>query len=132
MQEGFQAGRLRTRIHVVSDGAEAIEYLWRTGRYAPPVEAPRPHLVLLDIHMPLVNGKEVLTRVKQHEELKSIPVVMFTTSSREEDIEFCYAAGANAYLRKPADFDQIQNIVNSITLCWLASRNGAKLSPAPC
>ena len=119
IREGFEAGAVPKRIHTVSDGAEALEYLLHTGRYAPPVEAPRPDLILLDLHMPYVNGRELLARVKKDEELKNVPIVVFTSSRREEDVRFCYAAGANAYVGKPADFDQLRAILSSIELCWL-------------
>jgi CheY-like chemotaxis protein len=119
IQEGFEAGEVPRRYHTVSDGAEALEYLWRTGRYAPPVAAPRPDLILLDLHMPYVNGQELLAQVKRDEELKNIPIVVFTSSRQEEDVRFCYAAGANAYVGKPADFEQLRAILKSIELCWL-------------
>ena len=119
IREGFEAGEITKRFHTVSDGAEAMEYLLRTGRYALPVEAPRPDLILLDLHMPHVNGRELLAHVKKDEELKNIPIVIFTTSRQEEDVRFCYAAGANAYVGKPADFDQLRAILRSIELCWL-------------
>jgi CheY-like chemotaxis protein len=119
IQEGFEAGGAPKRFHMVSDGAEALEYLLRTGRYAPPVEAPRPDLILLDLHMPYVNGRELLAQVKRDEELKNIPIVIFTSSRQEEDVRFCYAAGANAYVGKPADFGQLRAILRSIELCWL-------------
>ena len=119
IREGFEAGEITKRFHTVSDGAEAMEYLFRTGRYAPPVEAPRPDLILLDLHMPYVNGRELLARVKKDDELKNIPIVIFTSSRQEEDVRSCYAAGANAYVGKPADFDQLRAILGSIELCWL-------------
>jgi CheY-like chemotaxis protein len=119
IREGFEAGEIPKRFHTVSDGAEALEYLLRTGRYAPPIEAPRPDLILLDLHMPHVGGREMLARVKKNEELKNIPIVIFTTSRQEEDVRFCYAAGANAYVGKPAGFDQLRAILSSIELCWL-------------
>ncbi len=119
IREGFEAGEIPKRFHTVSDGAEALEYLLRTGRYAPPIEAPRPDLILLDLHMPHVSGREMLARVKKNEELKNIPIVIFTTSRQEEDVRFCYAAGANAYVGKPAGFDQLRAILSSIELCWL-------------
>jgi CheY-like chemotaxis protein len=119
IREGFEAGEAPKRFHTISDGAEAMEYLFHTGRYARPVEAPRPDLILLDLHMPRVTGRELLAHVKQDEELKNIPVVIFTSSRQEEDVQFCYAAGANAYVGKPADFDQLRAILSSIELCWL-------------
>ena len=119
IQEGFEAGEAPRHFYTVSDGAEALEYLLRTGRYAPPVEAPRPDLILLDLHMPYVNGRELLAQVKRDEGLKNIPVVIFTSSRHEEDVRFCYAAGANAYVGKPADLEQLRAILKSIELCWL-------------
>lgn len=85
------------------DGDEALDYLHQRGPYADPSKAPRPGVILLDLNLPGTDGREVLTEVKQDEALKSIPVVVLTTSSDERDVERCYAAGANSYIKKPVD-----------------------------
>jgi len=114
--EALRDGRVRNRIHWVEDGEEAIAFLKRTGRHA---NAPRPDLVLLDLHLPRMNGLEVLEEIKQHPQWKRIPVVLMTSSSDEEDIVTAYDRHVNCYVTKPIDVDKFIEAVRSIEDFWL-------------
>ncbi|HYM09810.1 MAG TPA: response regulator [Bryobacterales bacterium] len=119
IREALQSSRIPKSLQIVGDGEEALEYLHRSGRYAPPARAPRPDLILLDLNMPRLGGKELLARLKADDNLRTIPVVAFTTSGREEDITQCYAMGVNSYVQKPTDFDQFQAVLQRLEQYWL-------------
>jgi CheY-like chemotaxis protein len=104
------------RIHWVQDGEEAMAFLRREGKHA---NAPRPDLILLDLHMPRMGGMEVLTELKQHRDWKRIPVVMMTGSSDEADVHGAYSRHVNCYVTKPIDFDEFVDAVRSIEEFWL-------------
>ncbi|MGQ0481314.1 MAG: response regulator [Pseudonocardia sp.] len=110
-REAFEHHKLSNPLSVVTDGAEAIEFLRRQGRYA---DAPRPGLILLDLNLPKMDGREVLAEIKADEELRSIPVVVLTTSSADEDILRSYHTYANAYVTKPVDFTRFMDVVRQI------------------
>ncbi len=110
-QEAFEHHGLSNPLSVVTDGAEAIEFLRRRGRYA---DAPRPGLILLDLNLPKMDGREVLAEIKADEQLRSIPVVVLTTSSADEDILRSYRTYANAYVTKPVDFTRFMDVVRQI------------------
>ncbi len=110
-REAFAEHKVGNRLHVVSDGVEALRFLRREGEYA---QAPRPHLVLLDLNLPRKDGREVLQEIKQDEDLARIPVVVLTTSEAEEDVIRSYQLHANAYVTKPVDFDQFIKVVQQI------------------
>jgi CheY-like chemotaxis protein len=110
-QEAFQDARVANNLSVVSDGSEALQFLRREGEYT---NAPRPDLILLDLNLPRVDGREVLTAIKQDAALGSIPVVVLTTSEAEEDILRSYSLHANAYVTKPVDFDRFLEVVKQI------------------
>jgi CheY-like chemotaxis protein len=110
-QEAFQDARVANNLSVVSDGSEALQFLRREGEYA---NASRPDLILLDLNLPRVDGREVLTAIKQDAALGSIPVVVLTTSEAEEDILRSYSLHANAYVTKPVDFDRFLEVVKQI------------------
>jgi len=110
-QEAFDHHKIRNVLHVVKDGVEALQFLRREGQYA---EAPRPGLILLDLNLPRKDGREVLAEVKSDPELRSIPVVVLTTSEAEEDILRSYSLYANAYVTKPVDFDRFIEVVRQI------------------
>ena len=105
-------------VHVARDGEEALDFLYRRGEYA---DAPEPGLILLDIKLPRVDGIEVLRQIKSDGELKSIPVVMLTTSGGEEEIVESYRCGANSYIVKPVDFEQFVRTVRQVRLYWLVT-----------
>jgi len=111
----LQDGRLRNRITHVEDGLEAMAYLWREGDHA---NAPRPDLILLDLHMPRMNGQEVLAEVKNDPDLRRIPVVMMTSSEQEKDIMAAYNLHVNSYVVKPVDMDQFIGAIRSIEHFW--------------
>jgi len=113
--DALQAGRLRNRITHVENGLEAMAYLWREGEYA---NAPRPDLILLDLHMPRMNGQEVLAEVKEDPDLRRIPVIMMTSSQQEKDIMTAYNLHVNSYIVKPVDVEQFIGAVRSIEHFW--------------
>ena len=110
-QEAFEHHKLRNQLHVVPDGVEALAFLRREGEHA---DAPRPGLVLLDLNLPRKDGREVLEEVKNDASLRSIPIVVLTTSQAEEDILRSYNLHANAYVAKPVDFDRFIEVIRQI------------------
>jgi CheY-like chemotaxis protein len=100
------------------NGDEAIDYLLQRNGYAPPVPAPRPAIILLDLNMPGTDGFEVLEMIKQDMVLKSIPVVVLTTSSSDRDIEMCYRSGANSYIQKPVNLDGFVEAIKQFKDYW--------------
>lgn len=115
--EALKEGKVYNNLSVVSDGAEAMEYLKKQGRHG---EAIRPDLILLDLNLPKKDGREVLIEIKTDEDLKSIPVIILTSSKAEEDIFKAYNNYANCYVTKPVDVDQLFKIVKAIENFWLA------------
>ena len=115
-QEAFKETKVRSTLHVVRDGAEALDFLKRNGRY---LTVPRPHMILLDLNLPKKDGRQVLTEIKTSPDFKSIPTVILTTSSAKEDIHHTYYHHANCYITKPADLDQFMNIIKQIEQFWL-------------
>lgn len=110
-REAFEDNKIRNTLHVVRDGQEALDFLYRRGEYT---DAPRPDLVLLDLNLPKYDGRQVLEQIKADPELSLIPVVVLTTSSAEEDILRSYKLHANAYVTKPVDLDQFIAAVRQI------------------
>ncbi|GAA2592338.1 MULTISPECIES: response regulator [Streptomyces] len=110
-REAFEDNKIGNTLHVVRDGEEALDFLYRRGVHA---EAPRPDLILLDLNLPKYDGRQVLERIKNEEELAHIPVVVLTTSAAEEDILRSYKLHANAYVTKPVDLDQFIAAVRQI------------------
>jgi CheY-like chemotaxis protein len=110
-REAFEDEKVRNELHVVDNGVDALAFLRREGDYA---DAPTPDLVLLDLNLPRMDGREVLAEVKADPELRRIPVVVLTTSEAEEDIDRSYALHANAYVTKPVDFDRFTAVVRQI------------------
>lgn len=106
-------------LSTVGDGEELLEFLRLEGRYAPPALAPRPMIVLLDMNMPRMDGREVLAVMKADEQLRRIPVVVLTTSRAAEDVYRSYDLGANAYFGKPVSFDELVDVLRTISEHWL-------------
>ena len=112
----LEQNKLDNQLHVVEDGEAAMAFLRGEPGYA---DAPRPDLVLLDLNLPRKDGREVLAEIKSHPELKSIPVVILTSSQSRDDITRTYELGANAYVAKPFDLDEFIEDVRSIEAFWL-------------
>jgi CheY-like chemotaxis protein len=110
-KEAFADNKVSNKLSIVSDGEEAMRFLRREGDYT---DAPRPDLVLLDLNLPRMDGRQVLEEIKADETLRTIPVVVLTTSEAEEDIIRSYRLHANAYVTKPVDFDQFIKVVRQI------------------
>jgi CheY-like chemotaxis protein len=111
--------RVANRIHHLTDGQSAIDYLFRRGAFADPATHPRPHIVLLDLRLPRVDGLDVLKAIKEDKDLRTIPVVVLTTSSTERDIKAAYRSYVNSYLVKPVGFDDFQKLMKDLGFYWL-------------
>ena len=116
-QEAFKDAKVHINLHVASDGAKAMAFLKQEGAYA---TAPRPDLVLLDLNLPKKDGREVLAEIKEDPELKTIPVVILTTSASEADILRSYQLHANCYITKPVGLEGFLTVVKSIDSFWLS------------
>ena len=116
-QEAFRDGKIHNTLHVVRDGVEAMQFLRREGPYT---EAPRPDLILLDLNLPRMDGREVLEEIKSDTELKTIPVVILTTSDADRDVLMSYRLHANCYVTKPVDFEQFRDVVRSVQQFWIS------------
>jgi CheY-like chemotaxis protein len=110
-REAFEDYKVQNNLFVVTDGVEAMNFLRKQGEYA---DVPTPDLILLDLNLPKMDGREVLAAVKEDEHLRSIPVVVLTTSEAEEDVIRSYSLHANAYVTKPVDFDRFISVVQQI------------------
>ena len=117
--------KIDTKVVVVRDGAEAIEYLSGKGRYAGRDVTILPHVVLLDLMLPKVNGLEVLKRIRAQENTRILPVVVLTTSREDRDIIESYQLGANSYVRKPVDFVEFSEAVKNLGTYWLSLNEGS-------
>lgn len=111
--------QVANRIFHVADGEAALDYLFRRSAYADPESSPRPHVVLLDLRLPKVDGLQVLEEMKQAEELERIPVVVLTTSHAEQDVSRAYSSHVNSYLVKPLDFERFSKMIDDLGLYWL-------------
>ena len=116
-QRALKGGKLNKNLSVARDGVEALAFLRRQDPYS---EAPRPDLILLDLGLPKKSGAEVLAEIKKDPKLKSIPVVVLTTSDAQEDILETYDLHANAYTRKPVDVDEFLSMIKTIEEFWLS------------
>jgi two-component system response regulator len=116
-QTAVEDSPLPIQLHVVEDGREALDFLEKNGKYA---GSPRPHLILLDLNLPKMHGLRVLKTIKQDAELKTIPVVVLTTSTYEEDITNSYNEHANCYITKPVDLEEFTGMVRLIETFWFS------------
>lgn len=114
----FRKAGLANDIRRCADGDEALDYLFRRGSYEDPAKAPRPSLILLDLNLPGVDGREVLAEVKADPDLRRIPVIVLTTSADPRDIEACYQAGANSYVQKPVGLDGFLRAIQRLKDYW--------------
>ena len=108
------------RLHVVSDGAEAVDYLLGRGRHATRGATDLPALVLLDLNLPRLDGREVLQAIRADDTTRRLPVVVLTTSAEPSDVEQAYALGANSYIQKPVEFERFVEVVRQVGRYWLA------------
>ena len=117
-RDAFETNRLHNVLYFVKDGIELMEYLRRQGNYSDPSTSPRPGLILLDLNMPLMDGREALKEIKSDPELRSIPVVVLTTSSAEEDIIKTYEYGVNSFITKPVTFQGLVEVIKQTGIYW--------------
>lgn len=115
-QEAFREADGAMRLHVAVDGVEAIAFLRRNGAHT---QAPRPDLILLDLNLPRMDGRQVLAEIRQDDNLKAIPTIILTTSDAEDDIATVYQLRANCYLTKPVEFESFEGLVRGISDFWL-------------
>ncbi|HNV07125.1 MAG TPA: response regulator [Dokdonella sp.] len=115
-REALKEGRIRNRLNVVSDGEQALRFLRREEEFA---GMPRPDLVLLDLNLPRLDGREVLAAIKKDPDLKQIPVVVLTSSRADEDLLKAYDSHANCYISKPVGFEDFMQVIRSIENFWL-------------
>ena len=123
--EALKDFKVRNHVSIVEDGVQAMQFLRRQGPYA---QAPRPDMIMLDLNLPRKDGREVLAEIKGDDNLKTIPIVVLTTSRAEQDILRAYQLNANCYINKPVDFSQFLEVVRSIESFWLFV---VTLPPAP-
>jgi CheY-like chemotaxis protein len=118
-RDAFAESRLINSLVWVHDGEELLDYLTRHGEYAAPESSPRPALILLDLNMPRMDGREALQRIKSDASLRSIPVVVLTTSRAEEDIVRSYDLGVNSFIQKPVSFSDFTEAIRLLGAYWL-------------
>ncbi len=118
-REALEECRLANEVHFVEDGVELLAYLRRQGRYADPKSSPRPGLILLDLNMPKMDGREALREIKSDPVLRRTPIVVMTTSKAEEDIYRTYDLGVSSYVTKPVSFDGLVEVMKAIGRYWI-------------
>ncbi|WP_282610673.1 response regulator [Pelagibius sp. Alg239-R121] len=119
IEDAFLESKLSNRLHFVKDGIELLEYLRHEGSFADPESSPRPGIVLLDLNMPRMDGREALAEIKADPNLKQIPIVVLTTSKAEEDILRTYDMGVNSFVTKPVTFEGLVDMVRVLTSYWI-------------
>lgn len=118
-REAFEESRLANDLRFVEDGVELMDYLCRRNQYAEPDSSPRPGLILLDLNMPKKDGRQALSEIKAHPQLRNIRVVVMTTSKAEEDILRTYDLGASSYVTKPVTFAALVDVISTMGRYWL-------------
>ena len=127
----LRKNRITNEVIVVRDGAEALEYLFGTGRYEGRDTTAMPDLILLDLKLPKVDGLEVLRRLRADQGTRSLPVVILTSSTEEQDVLKGYGLGANSYIRKPVDFDEFTEAARQLGVYWLVLNQGPPKQRGP-
>lgn len=125
--EALEEHRIVNETHHVEDGEAALDYLFRRGQYADEAKSPRPHVILLDLRLPKVDGLQVLREIKEDPGLKTIPVVVLTTSAAERDLAQAYEHHANSYIVKPVNFEVFVRMMNELGFYWLSLNKYAQV-----
>lgn len=115
----FKKNRISNKVIHLWDGQQALDYLFRQGEYSDPEKSPLPHLILMDLRLPKVDGLEVLAKIRANENLKYIPTVILTTSEADVDISRAYDYNVNSYLVKPLDYDKFSNLIEAFGFYWV-------------
>ncbi|MHC1781309.1 MAG: response regulator [Anaerolineaceae bacterium] len=118
-RRALRKGKILNELVVVEDGQEALDFLFNTGKFAADLPRPLPTLTLLDLKLPLIDGLEVLASIRAAERTRRMPVVVLTSSVEETDLATSYDLGVNSYIRKPVDFTQFANAIQTLGLYWL-------------
>ena len=129
-KDALVESRLANELRFVEDGEYLMDYLYRRGQFADPQTSPRPGLILLDLNMPRKDGREALAEIKNDPELRSIPVVVLTTSEAEEDIYRTYNLGVNSFITKPVTFDGLVQVMRALGQYWFEIVELPKRDPA--
>lgn len=119
LKDAFEESHLLNEIYFVDDGEELTDYLYRKGQYTNPLLSPRPGMILLDLNMPKKDGREALREIKANPELRTIPIIILTTSRAEEDIIRSYDLGVNSFITKPVTFKSLIEVVQMLGRYWL-------------
>lgn len=117
-RRALDEGKIRNDLRIVEDGEEALAYLFRRGKYKDPATSPRPDLLLLDLNLPRVDGREVLEQIRADSKLRRMAVVVLTTSRQEEDILRSYELGCNSFITKPVDVNQFIQVIQALERYW--------------
>ena len=117
-QDALVESQLTADLRFVENGTELLDYLFQRGKFADPASAPCPHLILLDLNMPRMDGREVLQKIKADATLRRIPIVVLTTSNADTDIARTYELGANSFITKPVTFEALVNVMKTLRLYW--------------
>lgn len=120
IMRSFENHRIVNKIYSVGDGEAALDYLFQRDAYSNPEKNPQPHLILLDLRIPKIDGLEVLKEIKNSEKLRRIPVVILTSSEADKDLAKAYDTHANSYLVKPVGFDKFRKMMDDLGFYWLA------------
>lgn len=115
-REALEESKIKNNLYVAIDGQQALDFLYKKGKYS---DSPKPDLILLDLNLPNIDGRTVLENIKEHKDLRRIPVVILTSSKAEEDIIKAYNLHANCYVQKPLDYNSFTEIVKNIELFWM-------------
>ena len=119
-KEALDEAHLSNDIRFVNDGVELLQYLKHEGKFSDPESSPRPGMILLDLNMPRMDGREALALIKKDESLRQIPIVVLTTSSAEEDVFKSYDVGVNSYVTKPVTFEGLTTLMKSFKSYWFS------------
>jgi CheY-like chemotaxis protein len=117
-RRALEEGPIRNELHIVQDGEEALDYLFRRGKYQNPLTSPQPDLLLLDLNMPKIDGRQVLKRIRADADLRRLAVVVLTTSQLENDVLRTYDLGVNSYITKPVELQRFMQVIQTLETYW--------------